>query len=73
MQNIFDDPVDCKRILREICLLRKLQHPLIIELVEIIKPSDPDNFTDLYVVLEYAESDLNRLLKSTLFLEPNQI
>ena len=73
MDGVFEDEIDCKRILREICLLRKLQHPLIIELVEIIKPSDPDNFTDLYVVLEYAESDLKKLLKSTLFLEPNQI
>lgn len=71
MLNIFDDPVDCKRILREICLLRKLQHPLVIELVEIIKPRDLDNFKDLYVVLEFAESDLKKLLKSTLFLEPN--
>jgi mitogen-activated protein kinase 1/3 len=27
MQNIFDDEIDCKRILREITLLRKLDHP----------------------------------------------
>ena len=26
MDNIFDDEVDCKRILREITLLRKLKH-----------------------------------------------
>jgi mitogen-activated protein kinase 1/3 len=27
MQNIFEDEIDCKRILREITLLRKLDHP----------------------------------------------
>ena len=35
MENIFDDDVDCKRILREVTLLRKLKHPCVVELLEI--------------------------------------
>jgi len=69
MDNIFDDETDCKRILREITLLRFLKHPCVVELIEIIEPSDPVNFQNLYIVLEFAESDLKKILKSTLSLE----
>lgn len=69
MDNIFDDDTDCKRILREITLLRLLKHPCVVELIEIIEPSDPEVFSTLYMVLEFAESDLKKILKSTLSLE----
>ena len=36
MDKIFDDETDCKRILREITLLRKLKHPCVVELIEIL-------------------------------------
>lgn len=41
MDNIFDDETDCKRILREISLMRKIRHPYLVELIEIIPPSKP--------------------------------
>jgi len=41
MDNIFEDETDCKRILREISLMRKLRHPFLVELVEIIMPKNP--------------------------------
>jgi len=69
MDNIFDDETDCKRILREITLLRQLKHPCVVELIEIIMPTDPYNFKNLYVVMEFAESDLKKILKSTINLE----
>ena len=69
MDDIFDDEIDCKRILREITLLRKLKHPCIVNLLEILPPSDPDKFTTVYMVLEYAETDMKKLLKSSLNLE----
>lgn len=40
MENIFEDDIDCKRILREIVLLRKLRHPFVVELIEILEPRD---------------------------------
>jgi mitogen-activated protein kinase 1/3 len=69
MENIFDDETDCKRILREISLMRKLKHPFLVELVEILQPKSPQSFDTLYVVMEYAESDLKKIIKSNINLE----
>lgn len=69
MDNIFDDETDCKRILREITLLRKLKHPCVVELIEVLLPKDPKYFTTIYVVMEFAESDLKKVLRSTINLE----
>lgn len=69
MDKIFEDETDCKRILREVTLLRKLRHPCVVELIEICKPIDPENFTTIYVVMEFAESDLKKILKSSINLE----
>ena len=41
MENIFEYETDCKRILREVSLMRKLRHPFLVELVEILYPSKP--------------------------------
>ena len=69
IENIFDDETDCKRILREISLMRKLKHPFLVELVEILQPKSPQSFDTLYVVMEYAESDLKKIIKSNINLE----
>mmetsp|Transcript_18368 Transcript_18368/g.28199 ORF Transcript_18368/g.28199 Transcript_18368/m.28199 type:complete len:144 (+) Transcript_18368:190-621(+) len=69
MDNIFEDEVDCKRILREVTLLRQLRHPCVVDLIEICKPVDPQNFTTIYVVMEFAESDLKKIMKSSINLE----
>jgi len=69
MDNIYDDFTDCKRILREITLMRKLRHPCVVELIEICQAKDPQKFATIYVVMEFAESDLKKLLKSNITLE----
>lgn len=69
MENIFEDETDCKRILREVTLMRKLKHPFVVELVELLFPKNPDTFDTLYVVMEYAESDLKKIIKSNINLE----
>ena len=69
MDNIFDDEVDCKRILREISLLRKLRHPCVVNLIEMLVPPNPDTYTTIYMILEYADSDLKKMMKSNLNLE----
>jgi mitogen-activated protein kinase 1/3 len=69
LNNIFEDAVDCKRILREVVLLRKLNHPNLVNIIEIIEPTDIKNFDAIYVVLEYAQSDLKKLFKSPIHLE----
>ena len=69
MENIFDDETDCKRILREVTLMRKLKHPFVVDLIELLLPSNPETFDTLYVVMEYAESDLKKIIKSNINLE----
>lgn len=69
MENIFEDETDCKRILREVTLMRKLKHPFVVELVELLYPNNPSTFDTLYVVMEYAESDLKKIIKSNINLE----
>lgn len=73
MENIFEDEIDCKRILREITLLRKLRHPFVVELIEILEPKDLNNFSTLYTVMEYAESDLKKVIKSSIHLQLTHI
>jgi len=68
MDGVFEDEVDCKRILREIDLLRKLHHPYVINILDVLEPRDPANFDSLYVVLELAESDLKKVIKSAIHL-----
>lgn len=69
MENIFEDETDCKRILREIALMNRLRHPFVVELIEILYPNDPEYFDTLYVVMEHAESDLKKIIKSNIHLE----
>lgn len=54
MNGLFDDTVDCKRILREITLLRILDHENIIKIMDIIEPLDPKNFDHLMIVTDYC-------------------
>lgn len=60
IENVFSNPVDAKRLLREVQILRMMgRHRNVIRLYDVIEPSrDPDNFQDLYYVFEALRSDL---------------
>lgn len=70
--DLFEDPIDAKRILREITLLRKMQNDHIIQVVEISRPKLAI-FNELYIIMDYYHSDLKKLLKSPLNLDPIHI
>jgi mitogen-activated protein kinase 1/3 len=70
---IFDDIIDCKRLLREITLLKYLNHQNIVKIREIIRPENLESFNELYVVMEHAQSDLKKLIKSSIHLEADHI
>ena len=59
--NIFKDKKHCQRVVRELTLLRKIDSPSLVKLIDIIQPQDPQNFTELCVVLEHADSDLRKV------------
>jgi hypothetical protein len=50
MLQVFDNVADATRILREIKLLRLLKHADVVDILNIMLPSDPRNFKDVYVV-----------------------
>lgn len=63
--HLFDDAVDAKRVLREVKLLGFLQHPNVLSLKKLFKSTDAvDTFTELYVVTDLMESDMDAILRS---------
>ena len=54
INNLFEDLIDCKRILREISLLMMLDHPNVIKILDIIEPKDQSNFDTIYLVFEFC-------------------
>lgn len=46
-----------------------MKHPYVVELFDVIEPLDRDAFDTLYIVLEYAESDLKKVIKSAIHLQ----
>merc|ERR1719229_1714566 len=72
-KRIFEDLIDCKRILREISILSKLQHNNVVRIIEIVAPHDLRKFDELYIVMELADSDLKKLCKQDVTLSPLHI
>ena len=48
-----------------------MDHPSIVKLMDVIIPTKTKltNFNEVYMVLEFCESDLKKLLKGSLMLE----
>eukprot|EP00923_Selenidium_pygospionis_P046223 GHVN01079713.1.p1 GENE.GHVN01079713.1~~GHVN01079713.1.p1 ORF type:complete len:526 (-),score=58.29 GHVN01079713.1:182-1678(-) len=69
MQNIFDDPIDCKRILREIAIMRRMSHTCVLKLYDVVIPGgDYAGFKDIFMVLELADTDFRKLFRARSFL-----
>ncbi|MEW5310096.1 MAG: hypothetical protein WDW38_001926 [Sanguina aurantia] len=62
--NAFDNAVDAKRTLREIKLLRHLNHENVIQIKDVIPPLLRSSFKDVYVVYELMDTDLHQIIRS---------
>ena len=63
--DVCEDIVKGKEVLRDLILLKSLQHPCILNVVDVISlPASP-----LYIVYEYAQADLERVFKSVMYFE----
>ncbi|KAF1313430.1 Cmgc/mapk protein kinase, partial [Globisporangium splendens] len=69
----FDDLVDAKRIVREIRLMRHLQHPNIVAVVDVMRPPSLTEFDDTYIVTDLMETDLHRVINSQETLSSDHI
>ena len=65
----FQNTEDAQRTYREVTLLKKLDHPNIIKVFEVIEGK---NNLDLYLVLEYQESDLYNAIKEVVLNKVHQ-
>ncbi|KAL7535773.1 hypothetical protein ACHAXR_008376 [Thalassiosira sp. AJA248-18] len=76
ISNAFDQEVDAIRLYREMHILRRLRgHTCVIDLVDIVQPrsSDLKHFNDLYLVFEYVDTDLYKLIMSPQYLTTEHI
>ncbi|KAB1219480.1 hypothetical protein CJ030_MR3G012276 [Morella rubra] len=62
--NAFDNRIDAKRTLREIKLLRHMDHENVIAIKDIIRPPQKENFNDVYIVSELMDTDLHQIIRS---------
>eukprot|EP01031_Cornospumella_fuschlensis_P041490 gene41490-50631_t len=61
----FEDPVDAKRILREIKLMKVFSHENVIRIIDILPPPpECEEFEDVYIVQDLMETDLHRIIYS---------
>lgn len=71
--HMFEDLIDCKRILREIAILSKLAHENVVQLYDLVDPKNMRTFDELYMVMEICDSDLKKLCKTDVTLTPLHI
>ena len=65
LEDIFADFEDCKKMVRELLLLKSLNDcPFVTKILDIIEPPSFSSFRDLYFVMEFVESDLKKVIKS---------
>jgi mitogen-activated protein kinase 1/3 len=61
----FEDAVDAKRILREISLMKKMDHENVVRVIDIVPPPpNAEEFEDVYIIQDLMETDLHRVIYS---------
>eukprot|EP00559_Dactyliosolen_fragilissimus_P007205 CAMPEP_0184864126 /NCGR_PEP_ID=MMETSP0580-20130426/13872_1 /TAXON_ID=1118495 /ORGANISM="Dactyliosolen fragilissimus" /LENGTH=733 /DNA_ID=CAMNT_0027362781 /DNA_START=223 /DNA_END=2421 /DNA_ORIENTATION=- len=76
IKSAFEQEIDATRLYREIHILRRLRgHECIIQLIDVVPPDakDLENFHDLYLVFEYVDTDLYKLIMSPQYLTTEHI
>ncbi len=68
MDDVFSDEEDCKKIVREMMLIKHLKSKYTTKLLDIIEPVDVLTFDHLYIVEEYVDAELKKVLKSSITL-----
>ena len=64
MVDAFADLIDAKRILREVKMLRHFKHENVIGLRDLVPPPEDEPFNDIYIVLDFMETDLHKIIYS---------
>lgn len=73
ISEVFYDAQEAKKVLREIRLLRDFHHPNVISLRGLAMPANIETFDDIFMITEFMESDMRRIIKSKQSLEVNKV
>ena len=65
IEKAFEHKVFAQRTLRELKIMRLLNHENVLSIKNIINPGKLESFTDLYVITELMETDLAQIIKSS--------
>lgn len=65
INNVFENRIDALRTLRELKLLRNIQHENVIALKDVMMPTHRTSFKDVYFVYELMDTDLHQIIKSS--------
>lgn len=71
VREMFHNPTDTKRILREIAIQTRLSHVNIARIYDVMLPEGQglDDFKELYIVMEICDTDLRHLMSKDITLE----
>ena len=70
-EKVFSDELRSVRLLRELSILKRVDHACLNKLVTIFPPSD-SSYQDAYMVLDKCDMDMKNLLKSNKYLDELQ-
>lgn len=73
ISGLFDDLTDAKRIIREIRLLRNMDHDCILKVIDIEEPKDYSNFNEVHIVTELMDSDMYHIIRSSVSILNSQV
>jgi serine/threonine protein kinase len=65
IERAYEHKLFTKRTLRELRILRLLNHENVVKLITIQKPEEETKFDEIYAVFEVMETDLGSIIKST--------
>ncbi|CAI6002322.1 unnamed protein product [Closterium sp. NIES-64] len=63
IDNPFNERTDAKRTLREILILRNINHPNVIAIKDVIRLPNPQSFQDVYIMYELMPEDLHGVIR----------
>ena len=72
-RKIFQSRTLARRTLRELRLLRLLNHQNIIKVRSILKPLEEASFNEIYIVFDLMETDLAQIIRSPQILKDQHV
>lgn len=71
VKGLFDNLIECKRILREVSIQSRLCHPNIVKMENLLLPvgSCMETFDSLFIVMEICDTDLKHLCKQDIVID----